>query len=102
MFYAKQFNVPIENINIEFLILKRKLYEKSDFPQKRIQRHSPASGRIKQKQLTESINKFISEAFTDDGQIDENATYLKYPSKENCKWCEYKNRPDLCDRNGEA
>ncbi len=101
MFYAKQFDVPIENINVEFLILKRKLWEKSDFPQKRIQRHSPASGRIKQKQLIESIDKFISEAFTDDGQKDKKATYLKYPSKENCKWCEYKNRPDLCDKNGE-
>jgi hypothetical protein len=101
LFYAKQFNVPIENINVEFLILKRKLWEKSDFPQKRIQRHSPASGKVKQSQLTKHINAFISEAFTDDGQRDENGFYAKYPSKKNCRWCEYSNRPDLCDKNGE-
>ena len=36
-FYSKQFNFPIDKIDVEFFIVKRKLYENMDFPQRRIQ-----------------------------------------------------------------
>ena len=36
-FYAEQYNHPIENIEIEYFIVKRKLWEEAMFPQKRVQ-----------------------------------------------------------------
>ena len=73
-FFSKQYNIPIENIEIEFLILKRKLYENLDFAQKRIQSFKPAcrlrrsfcsskcrlpvaSGRLMRPLLNSSLNK---------------------------------------------
>jgi hypothetical protein len=36
-FFAQQFNVPIDDIEIEFFIVKRKVWEQSEFPISRIQ-----------------------------------------------------------------
>ena len=35
-FYAKQYNHPIDNIDVEYFIVKRKLWEDAMFPQKRV------------------------------------------------------------------
>ena len=35
-YFAEQFGVPIENIDIEFFITRRKVYEEGDFPTKTI------------------------------------------------------------------
>ena len=37
-FQSKQYGVPIENIEVEYFIVKRKLWENLDFPQKRVQK----------------------------------------------------------------
>jgi hypothetical protein len=87
-FYSELFNVPVSNINIEFIILKRKLYENSDFPQKRIQRFSPASGSIPMKKISELLDNFVSECFTENGEFNLTKTYTKNPSKL-CNWCDY-------------
>jgi hypothetical protein len=83
-FFAEQFNFPLDNINIEFFIVKRKLYESEDFVIKRIQKFSPPSGKIKIKRATDSINKFIEDAFTNNGykEVD-----LQPTVNNNCKWC---------------
>ena len=40
-FFAQQYNVPIDDIDIEFFIVKRKLYESQDFVIKRVQQFRP-------------------------------------------------------------
>ena len=35
---SKQFDVPLDRIDVEYFIVKRKLYENTDFPQKRVQK----------------------------------------------------------------
>ena len=52
-FYSKQYNHPIDKIDVEYFIVKRKLWENMDFPQKRVQKFVPASG-------TPSINKVMN------------------------------------------
>ena len=37
-YYAKQYNVSINNIDVEFMILKRRLFESSAFHRKRVQK----------------------------------------------------------------
>ena len=96
-FYSKQNNIPLNKIDVEYFIVKRKLYENLDFPQRRVQTFIPANG-------TPSINKVVSElkVFMDDcfvnGQHNTNKEYKKISTAKNCKWCEFKDRPDLCDR----
>jgi len=87
--YSKKFNVPLKSIEVEFYIVKRKLYENVSFPQSRIQVFVPPHG---DRAIKESINNFIEfldYGFNPDGSYNESNEYPKYPgnSKKNCKWC---------------
>ena len=97
-FYSEQYNHPIDKIEVEYFIVKRKLYENMDFPQKRIQKFSPASGKPSINKTLTMLKEFVDEAFTDDGQDNTSQQFRKLPSAKNCKWCEFKNKPELCDR----
>jgi len=92
-FYSKQYNHPIDKIEVEYFIVKRKLYENLDFPQKRVQKFSPAAGKPSLNKVSKRLDTFISEAFTDEGgyKTDMKAT----PSKKSCRFCEF-NQTDYC------
>jgi len=94
-FFSKQYNIPIQDIDIEFLILKRKLYENLDFAQKRIQSFRPAAGKIKLSRANRAINEFVNECFNTTGGYKER-TFDKNPSKWNCGFCPYKEDAELC------
>ena len=95
-FYSKQYDHPIEKIEVEYFIVKRKLWEKAMFPQKRVQKFSPASGTVSMNKTLDGLNFFIEKAFTDDGQrTDENI--IATPSKKACRWCEFKGT-EYCDK----
>lgn len=96
-FYSKQNNVPLEKIHVEFIILKRKLYENVEFPQKRLQRFEPANGKPSINKTVSNFNEFITECYDIDGNFIEK-NHPKFPSKNNCKYCEFKERPDLCNQ----
>lgn len=96
-YYAQQYNVPIEKIHVEFIILKRKLYENTDFPQKRFQRFEPASGKPTIKKVVTNFENFINECYNQDGSFIDKE-YEKRPSKKNCQFCEFKDKPQLCDK----
>ncbi len=81
-YFSDLYNIPLEKINIKYFIVKRKLWEKSDYPQTRIQEFRPASGKIKLNKAKKAILSFISEAFNSDGKIKEQ----KYPCK--CGQCQ--------------
>jgi CRISPR/Cas system-associated exonuclease Cas4 (RecB family) len=95
-FFSEQFGVPEDSINVEFFILKRKIWEQSEFPQKRIQQFAPAAGKIKMKKAKEALNKFIEEVFNMDGTF-KLTDHQANPNKHNCKYCPYKDKKDLCD-----
>jgi len=89
-FYSKQYNHPIDKIEVEYFIVKRKLYENAMFPQKRVQKFSPASGTVSMNKVAKRLNTFLDLAFDDEGnRISENI--IPTPSKKSCKWCEFKN-----------
>jgi len=87
-FFAKQQNHPIENIDVEYFIVKRKLWENAAFPQKQIQTFSPANGKVSINKVTKELDNFINTSFDENGNYisEQNAT----PSKKNCKWCEFR------------
>ena len=58
-FYSQKYNVPIDMIDVEYFIVKRKLWENLDFPQKPIQLFSPASGTVSVKRTLNSLSNFV-------------------------------------------
>jgi len=95
-FYSKQFNIPEESIDVEFLILKRKLWEQSEFPQSRIQEFSPANGKIKVKKAVTALTEFLDSCFDIDGGY-KNVSHKINPGKE-CQWCPFKDNKELCSK----
>ena len=94
-FYSKQYNHPIDKIDVEYFIVKRKLYENAKFPQKRVQKFIPASGTVSMNKVAKKLTKFIDEAFNEDGTHTKNEL-PPTPSKKACKWCEFK-KTEYCD-----
>ena len=96
-YFSEQFGVPIENIDVKFFILKRKIWEQSEFPQKRIQEFTPANGKTKVKKAKTALTEFIENVFNLDGTF-KNIEYIAQPDKNTCKYCPFKDRKDLCDK----
>jgi hypothetical protein len=95
-FYSKQYNHPIENIEVEYFIVKRKLWEKAMFPQKRVQKFSPASGTVSMNKVAKRLDTFLDLAFDEKGErISENI--IATPSKKACRWCEF-NKTEHCSQ----
>ena len=94
-FYSKQYNHPIDRIDVEYFIVKRRLYENAKFPQKRVQKFVPASGTVSMNKVAKKLTKFIDEAFNEDGSYTTNEL-TPTPSKKSCKWCEFKGT-EYCD-----
>jgi len=96
-FFSEQFGVPEDNIEVQFLILKRKLWENSDFAQKRIQEFIPAQGKIKLKKAKSAIISFIENTFDIDGTY-KNVDHPAQPEKNKCKYCPFKDKKELCSQ----
>jgi len=98
-FYSYKHNIPINMINTEFMILKRKVYDdKCEWTIPRMQIFvPPSSGQTIQKYL-KICESTINGIFTEDGKyIEDESNYKKQKSDDNCKWCPYK-RTGYCDQ----
>ena len=95
-YFAKQFGVDVDKINVEFFIVKRKLYENSEYPQKRVQLFAPAAGKIKLSKAVKSLGEFIEDCFNGDGSFKQQS-YPKVVTN-NCKYCPFYKDKTLCDR----
>ncbi len=95
-FYAKQYDHPIDKIEVEFFIVKRKLWEHTDYPQKRVQKFIPANGKPSINQVVKRLDEFMKECFTSDGEHNTEHIYSKQASKKNCRFCDF-NQTKYCD-----
>ena len=87
-FYGKQNDIPLDKIDVEYFIVKRKLYDKVDWPQRRVQTFTPANGTPSINKVTNNIQSFIDECFID-GKYNKEHIYRKEASKKNCRFCEF-------------
>ena len=95
-FYSKQYNHPIDKIEVEYFIVKRKLWEDAMFPQKRVQKFSPASGTVSMNKVAKGLDTFLDLAFDGEGnRISENI--IPTPSKKACRFCEF-NQTEHCNQ----
>ena len=96
-YFGRQFGFDVDRIEVEYFIVKRKIWEESEFPIPRVQSFKPASGKTKRKQAVESLNSFIKDCF-DEGGKPQIKSYLKNIGESSCKWCPYASKSDLCDK----
>lgn len=90
-FFSKQFNIPIDKIEVEYFILKRKVPKDAEFAamERRVQEFRPPSGKIKRGQAVSLMNNFVETAVDMDGEyIDKD--YPTSPSKSACMFCAFK------------
>ena len=85
-FFAKERDIPIDKIEVEYLILKRKLYENIQYPQKRLQVFSPASGKPSINKVLRRLQEFMEECYDKDGNIIPN-DYQKCEKHKKCRLC---------------
>jgi hypothetical protein len=96
-YFSKQFGFDVEKIEVEYFIVKRKIWEQSEYPTPRTQSFKPASGKNKRKQAVENFHSFIKDCFDEVGKP-QLKSYLKNVGEGSCKWCPYKDSPELCDK----
>jgi hypothetical protein len=89
--YSKKFNVPLDMIDVEFFILKRKLYENVNYEQKHIQIFIPAHDNPAIADTLGSFTEFVTHCFNPDGTYRVDASYPKVPGerKKNCEYCHH-------------
>jgi hypothetical protein len=100
-FFSEQYGIPLDKIEIEFFIVKRKVLDWDDekimSPHQayRVQLFVPPSGKIKINRAKNAVNSFIKECFNSSGEI-KDVEYPKAPSKWNCNFCPYGEDKELC------
>lgn len=89
--YSKKFNVPLNKIHIEFIIMRRKLYDNASYKQSRIQIVKPPAYTKDVLQVIKEFRGFVETCFTTDGLHNTEQKYPKVPGKgkKNCKYCSY-------------
>jgi len=85
-FFSQEREIPIDKIEVEYLILKRKLYENIAYPQKRIQVFTPASGTPSINKVMTRLQEFMEECYDEDGNIIDN-DYQKCEKHKKCRLC---------------
>jgi hypothetical protein len=96
-YFGRQFGFDVDRIEVEYFIVKRKIWEKSEFAIPRVQSFKPASGKTKRKQAVENLNNFIKDCFDESGKP-QIKSYIKNIGEKSCKWCPYANKPELCNK----
>jgi hypothetical protein len=96
-FLSRQYKIDISKIEIEYFIVKRKIWEDSEYPIPRVQRFTPAHGKNTMNKVIEKFNLFLEDCFNESGSPIKKS-YLKNVGESSCKWCPYNNNKELCDK----
>lgn len=90
-FLHQQFDIPLDKIEVEYFIVKRKIVEDAEFAamRKRVQEFVPRTGPRIHKKVIDQISQFVTETLNSEGEyIDKD--YPKNPTTKNCKWCVFR------------
>ncbi len=87
-FYSEMLGVSMDMIDVEFIILKRKVSDNTEYHIPRISRHVPANGKPSINKAWSEFNLFVDNVFNPDGTYRTDVEYMKKPSKL-CGWCEF-------------
>ena len=93
-YYSQQYDVPIDLIDVEYLIVRRKIPEDSDFPIRRVQTFIPANGKTSMNKATKVLNEFVENCFTQEDEY-KDVDHKAYKGS-HCKFCPYVDDLKLC------
>ena len=87
-FYSEAIGVSQDKIDVEFIILKRKIPSDTEYPIPRISKHIPSDGKRSINRAWDGFMEFIDTVFDADGNRKADIVYIKKPSKL-CEWCDF-------------
>jgi len=92
-YFAEQYNVPVESIDVRYFIVKRKIPENPRYPimKSRIQKFEPSSGKTTQNKMVKNMRAFIEDVFIDGTHMydtDNIDRILAETDKCSSKWCQ--------------
>ena len=94
-FYSRALKISPEDVDVMFMIVKRRPFISEDFPTHWVQEIKPAQGKAKLKKAVEDFEAFVRDCFTPEAKFVDK----EYPkSPENCKFCEFKDKPEICSK----
>ena len=99
-YYSELFKVPLNKINIEFYIVKRKVLDfddenlKSPHQAYRVQNFKPVDNKKRLKDANKDFVSFIKECYTDTGNPIDKEFEKKIDKP--CDWCDFGKNKDLC------
>lgn len=89
--FSEKFNVSLDKIKVEYVILRRKIDPNAEFPIPRVSRFVPANGKPSINKAWKSFQEFLDYTFTADGEYNITNEYPFNKTKA-CDWCEFKKR----------
>jgi len=100
-FFSKLYRVPIDDIEASYFILKRKIYEDSVYPQRRVQEFKPSSGSVTTNRVLKDFTEFIEHCFNEDGSHNTKAEYKAVCglNEYNCTYCYFRDKHEFCNPN---
>jgi hypothetical protein len=93
-FFSQQCNIPEDDISVEFVMLKRIIPENTTFHIPQVSKFEPPNKNPSMKKAWGLFEEFLNTAFDSEGQYVTEQT--PKPSKENCRWCVFRDKKDLC------
>ena len=92
-YFAEQYNVPVENIDVRYFIVKRKIPDNPKYAimKSRIQKFEPSSGKTTQNKMVKNMKSFIEDVFIDGSHMydtDNIDKILAETDKCSSKWCQ--------------
>ena len=92
-YFAEQYNVPVENIDVKYFIVKRKIPDNPKYAimKSRIQKFEPSSGKTTQNKMIKNMKSFIENVFIDGTHMydtDNIDKILAKTDKCSSKWCQ--------------
>ena len=92
-YFAEQYDVPVDNIDVRYFIVKRKIPANPKYPimKSRIQKFEPSSGKTTQNKMVKNMKEFIEDVFVDGSHMydtDNIDRILAETDKCKSKWCQ--------------
>jgi hypothetical protein len=89
-FYSEKYNVPLDKIEVEYQILKRKVSDTTEFTIPRISKFVPANGKPSVNAAWKGFMEFVDSVYDEVGAVKQ----VDFPTNKSkaCDWCEFKSR----------
>jgi hypothetical protein len=89
-FYSEKYNVPLDKIEVEYQILKRKVSDTTEFTIPRISKFVPANGKPSVNAAWKGFMEFVDSVYNEEGVVKQ----VDFPTNKSksCDWCEFKTR----------